>query len=207
MKVEVKSLDNRKVKELELPEGIFSFPYHEHLIHQAVRAHLAARRAGTHKVKTRREVKATTRKPYRQKGTGRSRAGSFASPLRRGGGVTHGPQVRSHALDLTPREKRNALKSALSRKLADEGLVVVDSLQLDSHKTAELAGRLAGLGIAGKALLVDRYDNDKLELAARNNPALKTVDALAVSVYDVVDRPTVVCSEEALGRLVEVLSK
>lgn len=207
MKVQVKSLKNKKVKELDLPEGIFSFPYNEHLIHQAVRAHLAAQRSGTHKVKTRREVRATTRKPYRQKGTGRSRAGSFASPLRRGGGVTHGPQVRSHALDLTPREKRNALKSALSRKVADEGFIVVDKLELDSHKTAELASTLAGLGIDGKALLVDRYDNDNLELASRNNPALKTVDALAVSVYDVVDRGTVVCTEEALGRLVEVLSK
>ena len=207
MKVEVKSLANKKVKDLELPEGIFSFPYNEHLIHLAVKAHLAAQRAGTHKVKTRREVRASTRKPYRQKGTGRSRAGSLASPLRRGGGVTHGPQVRSHALGLTAREKRNALKSALSRKLADAGLLVVDSFELDSHKTADLAQRLAGLGIDGKTLLVDSYDNENLNLASRNNPALKSVDALAVNVYDVVDRPTVVCSEAALGRLVEVLSK
>ena len=207
MKIQVKSLDNKNLKELELPEGVFSFPYNEHLIHQAVRAHLAAERAGTHKVKTRSEVRATTRKPYRQKGTGRSRAGSFASPLRRGGGTTHGPQPRSHELGLTPREKRNALKSALSRKLAEEGLIVVDSLDLDSHKTGELARRLAGLGIEGKTLLVDRYDNEELGLAARNNPSLKTVDALAVNVYDVVDRPTVVCTEQALGRLVEVLSK
>ena len=207
MKVEVKSLANKKVGELDLPEGVFSFPYNEHLIHLAVRAHLAARRAGSHKTKTRSEIRATGRKPYRQKGTGRSRAGSFASPLRTGGGVAHGPQPRSHALKLTPREKRNALKSALSRKLADAELVVVDSLELESHRTGELANRLAGLGIDGKTLLVDRYDNEKLGLASRNNPALKAVDALGVTVYDVVDRGTVVCSQEALGRLVEVLSK
>ena len=121
--------------------------------------------------------------------------------------MAHGPRVRSHALGLSPREKRNALRSALSRKLKDEGLIIVENLELDSHKTADLANRLGKLGVEGKALLVDRHDNENLALAVRNNPRLKTVDALSVNVYDVVDRDLVVCSEKALHRLVEVLSK
>ena len=133
--------------------------------------------------------------------------GTAASPLWRKGGVVHGPVPRSHANDLTPREKRNALRSALARKLRDEEVVVVDSFDLETHQTRPLATQLAGLGIETKALLVDHYDNDNLVLAARNNPRLKAVDALAVNVYDVVDRQFVVLSEEALGRLVEVLAK
>ncbi|MDH3746440.1 MAG: 50S ribosomal protein L4 [Acidobacteriota bacterium] len=207
MKIAVKDLNNKKVKDIELPESVFDYPYREPLIHAAVRAHLAARRAGTHKTKTRREVTGSTRKPYRQKGTGRARAGDVRSPLWRSGGTVHGPQPRNYELGLTPREKRNALKSALSRKLVEKGILVVDNLTLDNEKTAALVKRLAKLGVDGKALLVDRHDNENLALASRNNPRLKTVDALAVTVYDVVDRPTVVCSEEALGRLLEVLSR
>ncbi len=205
MKVTVKNLKNRKVREIDLPETVFGYPYKEHLIYLAVESFRAAQRRGTHKTKTRSEVKATGRKPYRQKGTGRARAGTFSSPLWRSGGTTHGPQPRSYRNRLSVGERKNALRSALSRKLADEGVMVIDSLDLESHKTAELARSLGKLGADGKVLLVDRFDNDNLSLAARNNPRLKTVDALAVNVYDVVDRNHLVFSEEALGRLVEVL--
>jgi len=207
MKIEVKNLQNEKVKEIELAETVFEYPYREHLIHLAVEAVRAASRAGTHKVKGRAEVSGSGRKPWRQKGTGRARAGSVRSPLWRKGGTTHGPQPRSHAKQLSPREKRNALRSALSRKLRDEAIVVLDSLEIESHKTAELARVLAGLGIEGKALLVDQWDNDALALASRNNPRVKTVDALGVNVYDVVDRPYLVLSERGLDRLTEVLSR
>ena len=207
MKIAVKSLKNRKVKEIELPESIFAYPYKEHLIHSAVKAHLAAQRQGTHKTKPRGEVRASGRKLYRQKGTGRARAGRISSPLRRGGGTVHGPQPRSYEMGLSAREKRNALKSALSRKLADDALMVVNSLELETHKTKELAASLNGLKLEGRTLIVDQYGNLNLALAVRNNPALKAVDALGVTVYDVVDRPNVVVSEEALGRLIEVLSK
>jgi large subunit ribosomal protein L4 len=207
MKIAVKSLANKKVKDLDLPEEVFSYPFKEHLIHLAVQSHLAAQRAGTHKTKTRGEIRASTRKPWRQKGTGRARAGRASSPLWRGGGTVHGPQPRLHDKGLSRQEKRNALKSALSRKLADEGVLVVDSFELESPKTAALAKQLDALGVSGKALLVDQYNNDHLALAARNNPKLKAVDALAVNVYDVVDRPQIVVSEEALNRLIEVLSK
>jgi large subunit ribosomal protein L4 len=207
MKVQVVNLDNQPVREIELPETVFAYPYKEHLIHEAVVAVLAARRAGTHKTKGRGEVSGSGRKLWRQKGTGRARTGDLRNPKWRKGGTVHGPQPRSYATGLSAREKRNALKSALSRKLALGEVVVLDSLELGSHKTAELAGRLAGLGVAGKALLVDSRDNVNLERASRNHPALKAVDALAVSVDEVVGRPHLVVSEGALGRLVEVLSR
>ncbi len=207
MKVTVKSLANKKVRDIELPEAIFAYPFKEHLVHTAVQAYLAAQRAGSAKTKQRSEVRGSGRKPYRQKGTGRARAGSVKSPLWRSGGTVHGPQPKSWANKLTPREKRNALKSALARKLRNEELFVIDKLELDSAKTGELDKTLRTLGFDGKTLLVDGYDNDHLRLAARNNPRLKTVDALGVNVYDVVDRSAVVFSESALDRLVEVLSK
>lgn len=207
MKIAVKNLQNRTVREIDLPEEVFGYPYKEHLIHLAVQAYLAGERAGTHKTKTRGDVRGSGKKMWKQKGTGRARMGSVRSPLWRHGGTTHGPVPRSYEKDLSPREKKNALRSALSRKLAEQGIVVLDSLELGSHRTAELAGTLAGLGIEGKALIVDRFDNANLSLAARNNPNLKTVDALSVSVYDVVDRPHIVVSEQALGRLVEVLQQ
>jgi len=207
MKVPVKNLKNEKVGDFELPEAVFEYPYKEHLIHEAVAAVLAARRRGTHKAKTRAEVSGSGRKLWRQKGTGRARVGDIRNPKWRKGGITHGPRPRSYEKDLTPREKRNALKSVLSRKVAQGELLVLDSFELASHKTGELARSLSALGVAGKALLVDRHDNENLALASRNNAAVRAVDALGVNVYDVVDCPHLVVSEGALTRLVEVLSK
>ncbi len=207
MKIAVKSFDNRQLREIELPETVFGYPYNEHLIHEAVQAYLAGRRRGTHKTKTRAEVSGSGKKLWRQKGTGRARVGDVRNPKWRHGGIVWGPVPHSYAKDLSVREKKNALKSALSRKIAEEGIVVLDSLTLANHRTRELIDRLGGLGIAGKALLIDSHDNHNLTLAARNNRALKTVDALAVNVYDVVDRPFLVFSEGALTRLVEVLAK
>ncbi|HXO20284.1 MAG TPA: 50S ribosomal protein L4 [Thermoanaerobaculia bacterium] len=207
MKITVRNFDNQELREIELPEAVFAYPYKEHLIHEAVQAYLAGRRSGTHKTKTRAEVSGSGKKLWRQKGTGRARTGDIRNPKWRKGGIVWGPVPHSWAKDLSAREKRNALRSALSRKLSESRILVLESLDVDSHKTQALAKRLAGLGIAGKVLLVDSRENDQLALAARNNPALKTVDALAVTVYDVVDRPYLVVSEGALGRLVEVLAK
>ena len=207
MKIAVKSFDNKTVREIDLPEAVFGYPYKEHLIHEAVRAVRAAERAGTHATKTRAEVSGSGRKLWRQKGTGRARTGDIRNPKWRKGGIVHGPQPRDYTTSMSAREKRNALKSALSRKLADERLVVLESFELDGPRTKALVERLAGLGVDGKALLVDRHDNENLALASRNNRAVKTVDALGVNVYDVVDRGYLVVSEGALERLVEVLSK
>jgi len=207
MKIAVKNFDNQDLREIELPDAVFAYPYKEHLIHLAVQAYLAGLRSGTHKTKTRAEVSGSGKKLWRQKGTGRARTGDIRNPKWRKGGIVWGPVPHSWAKDLTPREKRNALKSALARKAEQNQILVLDSLDVANHRTKELAARLSGLGIAGKALLVDTHGNDKLALAARNNPALKTVDALAVNVYDIVNRPFLVVSESALNRLMEVLAK
>jgi large subunit ribosomal protein L4 len=207
MKISVRNMAGKAVKDIELPEAVFDYPYKEHLVHEAVEAVRAAARRGTHSTKTRAEVSGSGRKLWRQKGTGRARVGDIRNPKWRKGGIVHGPQPRNYEKGLTPREKRNALKSALSRKLADERIVVLDSFELDSPKTQAFVRQLAGLGVDGKALLVDQHDNVNLALAARNNRSLKTVDALAVNVYDVVDRGWVVLSEPALDRLVEVLAR
>jgi large subunit ribosomal protein L4 len=207
MKIAVKSLDNRQLREIELPEAVFGYPYNEHLIHEAVQAYLAGRRRGTHKTKTRSEVSGSGKKMWRQKGTGRARVGDKRSPKWRHGSIAWGPVPHTYEKHLSAREKKNALKSALSRKAAESELLVIESFDLPSHRTRELIERLSGLGIAGKALLVDAHGNHNLMLAARNNRAVKTVDALAVNVYDVVDRPFLVLSEGALNRLVEVLAK
>jgi len=207
MKIAVKNFDNQQVREIELPEEIFGYPYKEHLIHEAVQSYLAGLRRGTHKVKNRSEVSGSGRKLWRQKGTGRARTKDLRNPKWRKGGTVHGPVPRSYENDLSRREKKNALKSALSRKLAEQSILVVDGFELGSHKTRDLLARLGKLGVGGKMLLVDSLDNQNLALAARNVAALKTVDALAVNVYDVVDRSFFVVSEDALGRLVEVLAK
>ncbi len=205
MKIAVKNFDNKKVKELDLPAEVFSYPYKEHLIHLVVLAYLAGLRSGTHKTKTRSEVSGAGKKLWKQKGTGRARIGSIRSPLWRKGGTVHGPVPRDYSQDLSIGEKKNALKSALSRKAKEDRIIVLDNLAIPSHKTQDLAAILAKVGAEGKILLVDTRDNQNLSLAARNNPGLKTVDALAVNVYDVVDRPFLVVSEQALARLVEVL--
>ena len=207
MKLTVKSLDNKKVKDLEVPDEVFGYPFKEHLVHTAVRSYLNANRAGSASTKPRGQVRGSGRKPYRQKGTGRARAGDVKSPLWRSGGTVFGPLPKSYADKLTPREKRNALKSVLSRRLQEDGIFVFDKLELESAKTGAFEKLLVSLGVEGKTLLVDDHDNGNLALASRNNPRLKAVDAMGVNVYDVVDRQNLVVSEQALSRLVEVLSK
>ena len=205
MKIAVKNFDNKKVKELDLPTEIFSYPYKEHLIHLVVLGYLAGLRSGTQKTKTRSEVSGAGKKLWKQKGTGRARIGSIRSPLWRKGGTVHGPVPRDYSQDLSIGEKKNALKAVLSRKLKEDRIIVLENLAVPTHKTQELEAILTKLGAEGKILLVDARDNRNLDLASRNHPGWKTVDALAVNVYDVVDRPYLVVSEQALARLVEVL--
>ena len=205
MKLDVKNLNNEVVRQIDLPDEVFGYPYKEHLVHVAVEAYRAGLRSGTHKVKNRGEVSGTNKKPFKQKGTGRARAGETRSPLWKKGGTVHGPVPHRYDKRVSVQEKKSALKAVLSRKLRDEQIVVVDSLRFDTPKTKAFAERLEKLGVAGKTLVVDDRDNEQLVLAARNNPRVKTVDALGVNVYDVVDRNYLVLSEGALGRLVEVL--
>jgi len=207
MKIAVKNFENQELRQIDLPDSVFAYPYKEHLIHTAVQSYLASQRSGTHKTKTRAEVSGSGKKLWRQKGTGRARTGDIRNPKWRKGGTVWGPVPKDWSNRLSAGEKRNALKSALSQKAAESRILVLETLEVDSHKTQALIKQLGKLGIDGKVLLIDSHDNDKLALAARNNRALKTVDALGVNVYDVIDRPFLVVSESALNRLVEVLAK
>jgi large subunit ribosomal protein L4 len=193
------------VGEVELPAAVFDYPYRRHLVWQAVKAYLAARRRGTHKTKVRSEVSGSGKKPFKQKGTGRARQGGGRPPIHRHGGISHGPKPRSYAEGLSVGEKKNALRAVLSQRLREERIFIVDSMATDSHRTRDLKAAIGELGIDGKALLVDSRDNDKLHLASRNVSEWKLVDALAVNVYDVMSHATVVLSQDALSRVVETL--
>ena len=154
-KIPVWNWKKEQVGEVDLPAGVFDYPYRKHLVWEVVKAYLAGQRAGTHKTKVRSEVSGSGKKPFKQKGTGRARQGGSRPPIHRHGGTAHGPTPRSYAQDLSVGEKKNALKAVLSRRLAEERIVVVDKLDLASHKTKDLKAAIGTLGIEGKALFVD----------------------------------------------------
>jgi large subunit ribosomal protein L4 len=203
--IDVKDWNNKTVGSVELPEEIFAYPYKEHLIHEAVRNYLAGLRQGTHKTKTRSEVSGSGKKPFRQKGTGRARQGGARPPIHRHGGTVFGPVPRDYSYKMNAKEKKAALKSALSRRIKEGKLVLVNDLTVDAVKTKALAEKVAKIGVEGKALLVDSFDNTNAVLASRNNPKLQFVDALNVNVYDVVNSRYIVLSQSALQRLTEAL--
>jgi large subunit ribosomal protein L4 len=207
MKLDVRNWDNKVVGSIELPQEVFGYPARSHLVYEVVKAYLAGLRSGTHATKTRSMVSGGGKKPWKQKGTGRSRHGSIRSPLWRHGATTFGPQPRSYAAKVNIKAKKNALKSVLSERLAGGQLHVLESLDLDSNRTKEFMARLAKLGLAGeKVLLVDSVENLNLMLATRNRRELDTADALHVHVYQVLEARQVVFSRRALAQLSEVLS-
>jgi large subunit ribosomal protein L4 len=203
--IDVKDWNNKKVGSVELSDEIFAYPYKEHLIHEAVRNYLASLRQGTHKVKNRSEVAGSGKKPFRQKGTGRARQGGNRPPIHRHGGTVFGPQPRDYSYKMNAQEKKAALKSALSKRVKEGKLVLLSDLNVDEAKTNAVAKKFAGIGVEGKALLVDSFENTNLALAARNNPKLQLVDPLHVNVYDVVNARYIVLSQDALQRLTEAL--
>lgn len=204
--IDVMNWDNKKVGTVDLPEEIFAYPYKEHLVHEAVRNYLASLRQGTHKTKTRSEVAGSGRKPFKQKGTGRARQGGSRPPIHRHGGTVFGPQPRDYSYKMNTKEKKAALKSALSRRVKEGKFVVVNDMGVDEVKTKSFAQKVAAIGVEGKALLVDSIENTNAVLASRNNPKLHFVDALHVNVYDVVNSRYIVLSQAALDRLTEALS-
>jgi large subunit ribosomal protein L4 len=204
--IDIKDWNNKKVGSVDLPEEIFAYPYKEHLVHEAVRNYLAGLRQGTHKTKTRSEVAGSGKKPFRQKGTGRARQGGNRPPIHRHGGTVFGPQPRDYSYKMNTKEKKAALKSALSQRVKEGKFVVVSDMSVDESKTKSFAQKVSGLGVEGKALLIDTMENTNAVLASRNNPKLNFVDALHVNVYDVVNSRYVVLSQAALDRLTEALS-
>jgi large subunit ribosomal protein L4 len=204
--IDIKNWDNKTVGSIELPEEIFAYPYKEHLVHEAVRNYLASLRQGTHKTKVRSEVSGSGKKPFRQKGTGRARQGGARPPIHRHGGTVFGPQPRDYSYKMNTKEKKAALKAALSRRVKEGKFVVVSDMSVDEAKTKSFAQKVANIGVEGKALLIDTMENTNAVLASRNNPKLNFVDALHVNVYDVVNSRYVVLSQAALDRLTEALS-
>lgn len=205
--IDIKNWDNKKVGSVELSDEIFGYPYKEHLIHEAVRNYLAGLRQGTHKVKNRSEVSGSGKKPFRQKGTGRARQGGNRPPIHRHGGTVFGPTPRDYSYKMNAQEKKAALKSALSRRVKEGHFFLVSDMSVEEPKTQALAQKVAGIGVEGKALLVDSLENTNAILASRNNPKLHFVDATNVNVYDVVNAPYIVLSQSALQRLTEALEK
>lgn len=204
--IDVKDWNNKTVGSVELPDEIFAYPYKEHLIHEAVRNYLASLRQGTHKVKNRSEVSGSGKKPYRQKGTGRARQGGSRPPIHRHGGTVFGPVPRDYSYKMNAKEKKAALKAALSKRVKEGHLLVLSDLHVEEAKTKALAEKVSKIGVPGKALLVDSVENTNAVLASRNNPKITFVDAASVNVYDVVNNPHIVLSQSAIERLKEVLA-
>jgi len=205
--VDVVNLEGKKVGQVELADSVFAIRVNPHLLHEAVRWHLASARAGTHKTKGRSEVAGSGRKLWRQKGTGRARVGSVRSPLWRKGGTVHGPQPRDYAYRLPRKILLGALRSALSAKLAEEKLTVVDAWSLESHKTKALRLALDKLnGDARTLLLVEAAANRNLELASRNLQGVKLVQPKALGPYDLLRHDRLIVSKEAAVRLGSSLS-
>ena len=202
--VQVIEKKKKKVKEIKALDEIFAVPLKEHLLYETVINYRANQRQGTASTKTRGEVRGGGRKPWRQKGTGRARAGSSRSPIWKGGGTTFGPKPRDYSYSLPKKAKRSALKSALSMKLAEKQLLIVDALELKAPKTKEAAALIKSLKV-DSVLFVDRHDNKNLILSARNIPKTKVVDVSQVNVYDVLNHNWLVLTKRAFDSLTEKL--
>jgi large subunit ribosomal protein L4 len=192
------------VGSVELSDELFAAPVNAAVLHQVVTAQLAARRTGTHDTKTRGEVRGGGRKPYRQKGTGRARQGSRTAPHYRGGGAVFGPHPRSYEQRLPRKMKRLALRGALTAKLGDEAIRVIDSFGIEAIRTKDFAGVLAALRAGGRVLVVAPGQDEKLLLSARNLPAVEVILADSLNVVDLLKADTVVIEQPALARMEEV---
>jgi large subunit ribosomal protein L4 len=204
MKVQVLDQSGKPVQELELPDEVFSYPVNDHLIYEAVVNYLANQRQGTASTKTRGEVSGGGRKPWRQKGTGRARAGSIRSPLWRHGGTVFGPKPRDYSYAIPKKARKNALKSALTAKLAENLIMVIDNINIAQPKTKEAANWLKHLNI-DSALIVDSRENENLFRSVRNLPQAKAVDEGQLNVYDVLKYRWIIFSQRAFNSLVERL--
>lgn len=196
-------MQGKEVGKMELNDAVFAAPINEHLLHLAVVAQLANRRQGTKKALTRAEVSGGGRKPWRQKGTGHARQGSIRAPQWKGGGVVFAPTPRDYRKDLNKKEKRAALKAALSNAVADQKLVVVDSIHFDEIKTKKFQAMLDALKLKKAFVLLDQND-EKTILSARNIEDVKTAQVNEINVYDVMKYGTVLATKAALEKLEEV---
>jgi large subunit ribosomal protein L4 len=201
MKCSVTTLENKAAGEIELNDSIFGLPIRADILGRMVNWQLAKRRAGTHKVKGRSEVSGSTRKITKQKGGGGARHGGLRAPIFRGGGIVHGPQVRDHNLDLPKKVRKLALKTALSSKVADGKLIILDNANIKDGKTSALSKQLGALGW-GTVLVIDGAAvNETFARAARNIPGIDVLPQQGANVYDILRRDTLVLTKDAVEAL------
>jgi large subunit ribosomal protein L4 len=189
---------------VELSESLFGTPINAAVLHQVVLAQLAGRHLGTHDTKTRGEVRGGGRKPYRQKGTGRARQGHRTAPHFRGGGVVFGPHPRSYAQRLPRKMKQLALRGALTSKLGDAAVRVIDAFGLEAIKTKDFVGILSAVGANGRVLVVAPGSDERLHLSSRNLPTVTVIRADSLNVVDLLNADVVVIEQPALARMQEV---
>ena len=201
--VAVYNIEGKEVDKLELNDNVFGVEINEHLVHLAVVSQLANGRQGTQSAKTRSEVSGGGRKPWRQKGTGHARQGSTRSPQWTGGGVVFAPKPRDYSMKMNKREKQIAMKSALTSKVQDAKLVVVDAFNPDEIKTSKFVQILDNLK-APKALVVTKDKDEKVVLSARNIPTVKTTMTNSLNVYDILKYDSLVLTKDAVAAIEEV---
>lgn len=204
-KTQLINLKGEKLKDITLADSVWAIEANDIVLKKAIDLQLAATRQGTHKTKTRSEVSGGGKKPWKQKGTGRARAGSSRSPIWRGGGIVFGVTPRSYEFKMNKKERVLALKSALTHKLADKELVVVDNINLDSLKTKEIKNIMNTLKLDGKTLFVTLEDNENLYMATRNLGYAYAINADEINVYDLVNADKLVIDEAAVKKIEEVL--
>ncbi|MEZ5426517.1 MAG: 50S ribosomal protein L4 [Pyrinomonadaceae bacterium] len=205
----VRNLKNKEVGEVKLSDAVFGVDLNESLIHAAVRNYLANRRQGTAASKTRGDVSGGGKKPWRQKGTGRARVASNRSPLWRGGGRVHGPQPRDWSYKMPKKMRRGALRSALSERLREGNLIIIDDFSIDTVKTRDFVGIITGLGFGGKKptklLIVDSLDNRNLILSSRNVQKTKVTNGFGLNIYDLLYHEKLLISKAAIEELTRLL--
>ena len=188
--VSVYNIEGNQIGEMELSDAVFGVEINEHLLHMAVVNHLAAKRQGTQSAKTRSEVSGGGKKPWRQKGTGHARQGSTRAPQWTGGGVVFAPKPRDYSFKLNKKERRAALKSALSSKVAENKMIVLDAFNMDEIKTKKFKAVMDALKVSKALVVVD--DNNNVVLSARNIPDVKTASTSTINVYDILKYDTLV---------------
>jgi large subunit ribosomal protein L4 len=201
MQVPVYSMTGEVVKQIDITDSVFALPFKEAVVHQALIRQLANARQGTASTKTRSEVAGSKQKLYRQKHTGRARAGSVRSPLRRGGGVTFGPKPRSYRQAMPKKMRRLAIRNVLSAKVRDNELIVLDELRFEEPKTREMVKILAALGIEASALIATSEPEENIIRSARNLPEVKTIPARLLNVVDITSHKILLMTETAVRQV------
>ena len=204
--IDIKTAEGKKASTAELADSVFGIEPNVPVMHQVVRMQRASWRAGTHQTKTRGMVSGGGKKPFRQKGTGRARQGTIRAPHWRGGGVVFGPHPRSYAFKVNKKEIKLAIRSALSAKLADEQLIVVDKFDFEKPRTKDAVAVLAALGVEGRCTIVVNDDNVNAFLSFRNIPTVDIVPSGSENVYELLDNKFLIFEETALRKLEEAMA-